>query len=333
MRKVNIPIFVPHLGCRHACVFCNQKRITGSSGEVDADTVRRIVDEALATIAPQTCQTAEIAFFGGSFTAIDIRLQRQLLNAAFSYVKDRRVHGIRLSTRPDCIDRDILTMLAEYGVTAIELGVQSTDDAVLSLCGRGHTSADVRFASGLIHEYGFALGHQMMVGLPGSVFQSEMQTASDIASMRPACVRVYPTLVIKDSPLAGSYRAGQYTPLALDEAVARCAALAGLFEASGIAVIRMGLMENDGLSLGKGLVAGPYHPAFGELVRSHIYLKRMRDMLGSYTQDKAVLYVHPAELSKAIGNNRRNIRAIFDELGVNLSIKPCKNVEAGSLVW
>lgn len=243
MRKVNIPIFVPHRGCMHDCVFCNQKRITGQVGDVTPETAALTIEESLQTIGADT--QAEAAFFGGSFTAIPRAEQEAFLRAAQPYVKSGRLTGIRLSTRPDCISRENLAMLASYGVTSIELGVQSTDETVLLKSRRGHTAADTARAVALIREYDFELGLQMMLGLPGDTRTKAMQTAADIVSLSPDTARIYPTLVIRDSRLCDLYEAGRYTPLTLTEAVEQSAQIYTMFTQHGIRVLRMGLMASE----------------------------------------------------------------------------------------
>ena len=328
MRKINIPIFVPHAGCTHACVFCNQRRITGQHRSMDAAAAQDIIDTALSTV--QQGAYIEIAFFGGSFTAIDAALQIELLETAHVYIQDGRVQGIRISTRPDCIDEEILHRLKTYGVTAVELGVQSTNDDVLRRCKRGHTRADVFAGAEMVRAAGFDLGLQMMPGLPGDSAERTMQTVTDIVSLKPVCVRIYPTLVIADSPLYDMYNCGEYVPLPLEQAVELCAAAYAVFSQNGIEVLRMGLMASE--SLESGIAAGPYHPAFGELVESRLYIGKILRALDGYSGG-AVLRVHPRELSKAIGNRRCNIEYVKDKLNINLTIKGDETVEVGAVMW
>lgn len=333
MRKINIPVFVPHLGCPHDCAFCNQRRITGEHAQMDAARAQRLIEAAAQTLPGSGHARAEIAFFGGSFTAIDPKLQEALLAVAYQYLGSGCVHGIRISTRPDCIDAESLDRLKRFGVTAIELGVQSTSDSVLSKSGRGHRAEASFAASKRILERGFELGLQMMLGLPGSGWESEYQTAVDIAAMRPATVRIYPTLVLKDSPLCESYAAGAYQPLSLDEAVERCAKLYTFFHKQKIAVIRMGLMASEEIAPGHGVVAGPFHPAFGELVHSRIFLHKMLALLDGYAGEQAEVAVHPRDLSKAAGHRRENLKRIDTQRGIKVRLKPCEAVEVGECLW
>ena len=218
MKTYNIPIFVPHRGCPFDCVFCNQKRITGTQKEVTADDVHNIIGEYLKTL-PSKNRRIEAAFFGGSFTGIPINEQSELLAAANEYLKKGDIDGIRLSTRPDYIDKEILDNLLKYGVTTIELGVQSMDDSVLKSSNRGHTRKDVINAVRLIKEYSFTLGLQMMTGLPGDTDEKSLYTADEIIKLKPDIVRIYPTLTIKDTFLEKMYLTGKYQPQSVDEAV------------------------------------------------------------------------------------------------------------------
>lgn len=331
MRKVNIPIFVSHRGCPHDCVFCNQKRITGQNGSVTPGEADEIIKSSLATIN-RGRSYIEIAFFGGSFTAIDICEQEALLKVAHKYIKSGEVDGIRLSTRPDCINESELIMLKNYGVTSIELGVQSTDEEVLKKSRRGHSYDDVVKASKLINEFGFELGLQMMLGLVGDTREKSLKTARDIISLSPKTTRIYPTIVIRDSALEVMYNKGEYEPLSLDDAVELCAEIYTMFVQNNIEVLRMGLMASKDMHEGRGIVAGPFHPSFGELVFSRIYLNKMRSLLGGYTKKEAVLCVNPRDLSKALGNKRANIETIKNEFDINIIFKCDEKIERDQIV-
>lgn len=319
MKTYNIPIFVPHRGCPYDCVFCNQKRITGSQKSVTAADVRKTIEKYLTTL-PKNNARIEAAFFGGSFTGIPIEEQTELLSAAYEYVKDRRINGIRLSTRPDYISEEILDNLQKYGVTTIELGVQSMDDEVLLRSNRGHKSSDVINAVKLIRDYPFALGLQMMTGLPGDTKTKSLRTADAIIALKPDMVRIYPTLTIRDTKLEEMYRDGSYTPETLGEAVKLCAELVLKFEAADITVIRVGLQSTDEINeSGESVVAGPVHSAFGELVENEIYYGLIMNALEGRD---GVIYVNPCEISKAVGNKRRNIIRIKNETGRDVKIRP-----------
>ena len=232
-----IPIFVPHLGCPNDCTFCNQKKISGQTKNVKAEDVKNTIEYYLNNFKDDN-KYVEVAFFGGSFTAIDKKIQENLLKAVQPYIEDKKVNSIRLSTRPDAIDKDILKMLKKYHVKTIELGVQSMNNYILNRCGRGHTAQDVKKASKLIRFYGFTLGHQMMVGLPESTMQDEINTAKELIKLKPKIVRVYPVLVIKETELEEEYKNGEYIPLTVTQAVERCKEIVNLFNKKKIKVIR-----------------------------------------------------------------------------------------------
>lgn len=327
MKHYNIPIFVPHLGCPFDCVFCNQHHITGADQIVTGDMVRQTVDAYLQTL-PQVGRFVEIGFFGGSFTGIDAALQEELLCAAYAYVKRGDVQGIRLSTRPDYIDTTILERLRRYGVTTVELGVQSLDDEVLLASGRGHTRGQVYDAVKQIRRYPFALGLQMMTGLPKDTPEKSIDTARQIIAFAPRDVRIYPTLVIRDTYLEKLYRAGQYEPQTLLEAVTLCKTLAVMFDAAGIDVIRMALAVTEEMSPGGAVTAGPFHPAFRELVETEIYYDKINALIGN--RKHVDLYVPFRELSKAVGYRRANIKR-WERNGVLVRVKGEKRLPNGQM--
>lgn len=304
MKYYNIPIFVPHYGCPFDCVFCNQKHITGEREEVTGARAEEIIRQHLKTL-PKQGRRVEAAFFGGSFTAVCPALQEELLAAAYKFLESGDIDGIRLSTRPDFIDDAVLERLMRYGVTTIELGVQSMDDTVLACAGRGHTAADVEKAVSVIRKYPVSLGLQMMTGLPGDTDERSIETARRIISLAPDCVRIYPTLVIRDTELCGMYERGEYMPQTLDAAVSLAARLIEMFRQAEIEIIRVGLAATDEISPGGALVAGPYHSAFGELAEGEIFYNEMLCSLGE--DNAAVFAVNPRDISKAVGNSKRNI--------------------------
>lgn len=303
----NVALFVPHKGCPHRCSFCDQRAISGQTEELTPQAV-----EAACRRAADTMHTAaansEIAFFGGSFTAVDPAYQTALLEAAFPFVQAGVFRGIRVSTRPDAIDSGSLDRLKRYGVTAVELGAQSMSDRVLTQNERGHTAADVRRAASLIHTYELSLGLQMMTGLPGSSRDEDARTAEALCDLRPDSLRVYPTIVMEGTRLADWVRAGSYRPLTLEEAVEQGAQLLRRVEwERGVPIIRMGL--HAGGDVEGHYLAGPYHPAFRELCESRLYralaltaLKQALPQGGA-----ATLRVAEAALSKTIGQKRENI--------------------------
>jgi len=305
-----IPIFVPHLGCPHDCVFCNQKRITGLSTNVTEDYVNKTIKEYLNTF-PKKNITVEVAFYGGSFTGIDKAIQRRLLSVPLKYKKEGKIQGIRLSTRPDYIDHDILCLLKEYDVDTIELGVQSLCDDVLKKSGRGHNSSQVYMASKLIKEYEFNLGLQMMVGLVGDSREKSLYTAKEFIKLDPYCVRIYPTLVIKDTFLQKMYERNLYEPLTLDEAVNITTDILMLFRYYDIHVIRVGLQPTDNITLGKDVVAGPFHPSFRQLVESNIIKIILKEYLDekikNHLKDTLVIEANTKSISYIAGQKSSNI--------------------------
>lgn len=272
-RKLIIPVFVPHRGCPHDCVFCNQKSI---SGQMVAPTMEEVRNTVLSyeKIAGNY-ESVEVAFYGGSFTGIPVEEQIAYLQEIAPFLKRGFVHSIRLSTRPDCIDRETLSRLWRYGVRTIELGAQSMDDAVLKCSGRGHLAADTANASRLIKEYGFVLGIQTMTGLPGASREKDLKTAEKVCAINPDFVRIYPTIVIQNTALAELYSTGGYIPPSLEDTVSLCARLFRRYKLDGIRVIRMGLQSSETIRDGGEILAGPYHPAFGELVRSRLVLEAL----------------------------------------------------------
>lgn len=320
MKTYNIPIFVPHRGCPFDCVFCNQKRITGTEEQVTAKTVTETIEKYLITLPKENC-IIEAAFFGGSFTGIPVSEQTELLSAAYNYVKSGKIHGIRLSTRPDYIDTEILKNLVKFGVTTIELGVQSMDDEVLEKSGRGHTSDDVRNAVSLIKKYPIKLGLQMMTGLIGDTKEKTMYTADEIIKLKPQMVRIYPTLTIKDTELYEMYKAGTYKPQTVWEAADTAKTLLLKFEENDISVIRIGLQSTDEICENGSVMAGPYHSAFGELVESEIYYDLIMEKIGELRDRKITVTVNNREISKATGNKKRNIKRIKEERNITLNIR------------
>lgn len=308
-RHANIAFFVPHTGCPHSCSFCDQRAISGSVRPPTPEEIRETLARAKAQLGEKSAR-AEVAFFGGSFTAIEGGLRRSLLEAAAPFVGEGGFAGIRVSTRPDRIDEAILTELRQYGVTAIELGAQAMDDRVLALAGRGHTAGDVEKASVLIKKNGFSLGLQMMTGLPGDSDEGGAKTAELLAELGPDTLRIYPALTLAGTELERLYLAGSYRPQTLEEAVSLCARLLLYFTERGIRVIRLGLHQTETMST--GLTAGPHHPAFRELVEGKILLDRARDALNrqGIPPGPVVLWVAPGSESKMAGQNRRNLQAL-----------------------
>ena len=306
MRHVNIPIFIPHLGCPNQCVFCNQRTISGVS-EFSAVEVVPIIENALSTVGVD--DEVEIAFFGGSFTGIDRDLMIELLEIAHGYIKDGRVKSIRCSTRPDYIDQEILEILKKYGVKTIELGLQSTSEDVLKMSKRGHNFEAESKSCRLIVENGFDLVGQMMIGLPLSNREREIETARFIVSAGAVGARIYPTVVFRETELCQMTLDGRYTPLSLDEAVERSALALEVFLDAGVKVIRIGLQSGENLDSDKSYVAGPNHSALGELVIGEVYYNKISKKLldSNLSGDENIsILVSKGYLSKAIGQNKKN---------------------------
>ena len=313
----NIPIFIPHLGCPNQCVFCNQRSISGH-GSFREETVAEEIEAALRTISPDA--NAEIAFFGGSFTGIDRALMLRLLETAERYVKEGRVSGIRLSTRPDYVTPEILEILSRYSVRTVELGLQSMDDEVLKRTARGHTAEAAREACRAVVDAGFSLVGQMMIGLPASTPESEMLTAQKICELGASAVRIYPTVVFYDTPLCEMAQHGAYKPLSVEEAVERTAPVLQFFRARALPCIRVGLCATESLTSPEAVYAGPNHPALGEMILGEcLYEGVKKKVLQAGLAEKGiVLEVPPRELSATVGQHRRNIEKLQRETGVTV---------------
>ncbi len=304
LKHGNLAVFVPHIGCPHQCSFCDQRII---SGEEKAPTPQDVTALCRAALEKAPGRELELAFFGGSFTAIDRGYMRALLEAAGAFV-GKGLSGIRLSTRPDSVGDEVLSLLKSYPVTAIELGAQSMNDAVLQKNARGHTAQDVVTAAARVRRFGFELGLQMMLGLYGENEQDAYNTAQALIACCPDTVRIYPALVLKGTALADRLATGAYTALTLEEGVRRTARVMELFEAADIRIIRVGLHPSQELE--QKLVAGPYHPAFRELCEGELMLSRLLPQLLGVPQGPIVIGVHPRDISRMTGQQKRNIKAL-----------------------
>ena len=313
-KHANVALFIPFNGCPHRCSFCDQRSITGKAYQPTSEDVRNAVTTALDSLKENSIHS-EIAFFGGSFTAIDRDYMLSLLEATVPYID--RFRGIRISTRPDCIDEEVLSLLKSYHVTSIELGAQSMSDTVLTANDRGHTAQDVRVASRLIKDFGFELGLQMMTGLYKSTPESDIDTANQFIGLKPATVRIYPTIVMKGTRLGELYEAGVYQPQTLEEAIELTAHLLTMFDVAGINVIRVGLHDSE--SLKENRLAGPYHPAFKELCESRIMLEKAAELLKELPHGAYTLRVSPKCRSKMTGNKKMNLIALKN-LGYEISM-------------
>ena len=329
-----IPVFVPHLGCPNDCVFCNQKSISGQMKMITKEDVKNTIEFYLNNFKEKQAYI-EVAFFGGSFTGIDEKLQDEFLSVAYEYVKEGKVNGIRISTRPDYINKNILKRLKKYKVQTIELGVQSANDYILKRSGRGHTFEDVKKASKLIRWYGFNLGHQMMVGLPESTRIDEINTAKQLIKLKPKMVRIYPVLVIKNTKLEKDYIKEKYEPIPLVQAVETCKEIYKMFVKKNIEVIRIGLQNTDEISSpdneSSQVVAGPYHPAFRHLVESSVWydiiLEKIKKLNVKVKQVEVI--VHPSEVNNVVGHKRENVLKLKDTYDVILKVKQNENMKKG----
>lgn len=279
-KHVIIPIFIPHVGCPHDCVFCNQAKITGQLKEeydkITGSYVRKTIEEYLETV-DRGNTTVEVSFFGGTFTAIDLRKQKELLLSARMAKEEGLIDFIRLSTRPDYINLTIMNHLKEYTVDIIELGVQSLSQDVLDAAKRGYKKEAVRLASALIKSFGMTLGHQLMVGLPLDTEEKDMMSLGESIEMKPEIVRIYPALVIRDTEMEKDFKEGNYIPYTLDQAVRISANMLEAYEKKGIKVIRIGLQPTDEINVGGDVLGGPFHPAFRELAESYLLSKRIEE--------------------------------------------------------
>lgn len=329
-----IPIFVPHLGCPNDCIFCNQKSISGQKKSVTKEEAKQIIDNYLQDLKVDNAQI-EIAFFGGSFTAIDKDKQEELLQVAYKYIEDGKVESIRISTRPDAIDKETLKRLKKYKVKTIELGVQSSNDYILKRANRGHTFEDVKKASKLIRWYGFKLGHQMMVGLPESTRIDEINTAKALVKLRPKMVRIYPVLVVKNTELEKEYNEGKYEPLSVVQAVEVCKDLVRIFADKNIDIIRVGLQSTDEISNPKNekseVVAGPYHPAFRQLVESAMWYDAIVGKIKKLNAKvkEVEVTVNPIDANNVIGHKKDNILKLKNTYNVDLILKQDKKIKQG----
>ncbi|MBC8488433.1 MAG: radical SAM protein [Bacteroidetes bacterium] len=322
-KHFNIPLFIPELACPFQCIYCNQKKISGRLKVPSAEEINKIVEEHLRTI-PEKCSRVELAFFGGNFTGLQLNEQEAFLKLVQRHIKTGRISGIRLSTRPDYINEEVLKLLKRYNVKTIELGAQSMDDGVLKLSKRGHTVRDTETASAMILRAGFSLGLQIMIGLPGDTLEKSVFTAEKIIEIGADNTRIYPALVIKDTKMEKMYKEGKYQPLTLKEAVKWSKKLLLIFEKANVKVIRLGLHPSEGLLSGEELVAGPFHPSFRELVLTEIWNDLLKPLLDSEKSGEIEIHVPPGQLNYAIGYEGRNKKML---LGKYQQVKFCSDQE------
>lgn len=301
-----LPIFIPHAGCPHQCVFCNQKTISGQKNAAESGA-REQIARWLQWLRPSL--ENEAAFYGGSFTALDSDLQERLLFLTDELLERGIIGSVRLSTRPDYIDDKKLELLKKHGVRLVELGVQSLDDRVLEAAGRGHTAADVVQAMKRLRSYNFKTGLQLMVGMPLQSFSSLQDTVAQVIKIQPDIARIYPLLVIEGTPLAESWAKGEFQPLSLEEAVRQSAWVYDQLTTNGIKVIRVGLQPDDELCAPGNILAGPFHPSMGELVQSFLLRERLTDKLLAVKGAARIVISCPAKMeSKLRGMKNSNIK-------------------------
>ncbi len=307
-----IPIFLPNLGCPHQCAFCNQTSITGVTPDtISTETLCSLINEFLEYKTIQR-RSVQVSFYGGNFLGLKKEYIRILLDETTKFVKNKRINSIRFSTRPDTISDKKLDIIKDYPVSTIEIGVQSMDNQVLAMAKRGHTALETEKAAALLKERNYDVGMQMMVGLPGDDETKSLFTAQRIASFSPDFVRIYPTVVLAHSRLAVWYRNGEYTPWSLSRCVALVKNLYLFFKSKKIPVIRMGLQASEDLAKDTTILAGPYHPAFGHMVHSKIFLDMATSIMGAGkgSCDKITIKVHPRSISKMRGLKNKNLEIL-----------------------
>lgn len=333
MKPFIIPIFIPNLGCPFRCIFCDQSKNTAK--ETGCLTSEEIAGEITKWLdyRSEKERPTEVAFYGGTFTSLPVKEQERMLKAASPFIKSGAVLSIRASTRPDCIREENLLLLREYGVETIELGVQSMDNDVLLKSGRGYSSEAVIEAVAILKKYKFNIGIQLMPGLPGDTFEKSMTTAEEVVKLAPQFVRIYPTVVIKDTRLHDLYMSGQYTPLSLEEGIIRSAGMVRLFRKNNIEVIRVGLQSAPTLEEEGNIVAGPYHPAFGEMVESYLNRLLLELIIEKKGGEDITVTVPSRELSAYVGNRGGNRDTIRERLNISLTIIGDGTLAEGEIIY
>ncbi len=338
MKQYIIPIFIPYSGCPHRCIFCNQKKITGEKAYLNTKTIKKTIDNWLS-LSPVSYRLSaignrQIAFYGGSFTALALERQESLLSSILPYLNNKVIDSIRLSTRPDNITIENLALLKKYRVKTVELGVQSMDNSVLSLSERGHSADDIRSSCKMLKSHGFEVGIQIMPGLPGDTFESSLYTVDEVIKLKPDFVRIYPAVVIKNTGLADLYLSGSFKPLSLSDAVRLTKYLLIRFEVNNIPVIRIGLQPASSLMEKYVILDVPFHPAFRQLVESEIAYDMMKHTIHRSQKLKhGTFFIHPAELSDFIGQKRSNIKKIESEFDLNIDIMSDSKLKSGEAIF
>jgi histone acetyltransferase (RNA polymerase elongator complex component) len=319
VRPLIVPLFIPHLGCPHRCVFCNQNAITATTDRIPSPDLIQAEIKRFLAYSQKKRPTTQVSFFGGNFLGLDPSVMLALLTAVTPFIDGKLVDSIRFSTRPDTVDRQRLNRLAGFPVATVELGVQSMDDRILTMAGRGHRALDTEAAVGRLKQRGYQVGLQMMVGLPGDDAHGAFLTARRIAALSPDFVRIYPTLVLRGSRLEKRYRDGRYLPMSLACCVTLVKHLLLFFKTRRIPVIRMGLQVSDAVNTAGDVIAGPYHPAFGHLVQAEIVRDAVFAVLADMDKRPATLVIvtHPTTLSRVQGQNKHNIKALKATIGLD----------------
>jgi len=333
-KSLIVPIFIPNQGCPHKCIFCQQEKITAQSARpIKGLTVKKILDTAIKSAGFDVRQGPEVAFYGGTFTGLPLKRMSELLEAVTPYLKQGFFRSIRVSTRPDALDNERLDLIRSFGVSTVELGAQSMDDEVLELTRRGHTARDTVESFRLLRQHGFKVGIQLMPGLPGDSEEKFMKTIEDVITLHPDMMRLYPTIVIKGTELARWYEEKRYQPLRLEEAVKICHESCVRLEGRGIPVIRMGLMSSPSLLQDGQIVAGPWHGAFGFLVRSGIYQKEIEPCLPKPGDVKKMRIRAPyREIPLVRGYKNLGLRLIEQKTGARVTgVIPDESVPSGRI--
>lgn len=329
-----VPVFIPNQGCPYRCVYCDQETIASqAAGTIGAQTVRSVLDQAIRSPRFNPGSGAEVAFYGGTFTRLPKVRMQELLEAVAPYLDLGMVHSIRLSTRPDAVDPEVLRFLKSHHVKTVELGAQSLDDEVLTSSRRGHSAGDTCASVQLLREHGFRVGLQLMPGLPGDSAAKFLTTVNRVLELQPDMVRLYPTVVIEGTDLAQWYRRGLYEPWGLDEALEVCTESVLRLESRGIPVIRIGLMSSPSLRAAGQILAGPWHDAFGHDVRSRVYHRRIEPLLNTPAEAKHIcIRVHPREIPLLRGYRNGGIRAVEKKTGALVeSVVPDSSLAPGRI--
>ena len=319
-RPLIVPVFIPFQGCPHKCIYCDQEKITSETTHtVNQSTVRSLLDQALGSPSFDGARKREVAFYGGTFTGLPRAKMVGLLEAVAPYMREDMFQSIRLSTRPDALDEETLLLLRHFRVETVELGAQSMDEEVLKLTRRGHGAADTVRSVHLLRRHGFKVGVQLMPGLPGDSAERCRATVNQVIDLHPDVVRLYPTVVIEGTELARWYLIGAYRAWSLEQALQVCTESVLQLESSGIPVIRIGLMSSPSLRRSGQVLAGPWHEAFGHMVRSEIYHRKIEPFLPKQGESERIRFkVHPKEIPLMRGYGNRGIRSVEMKTGATV---------------